>query len=447
MGAERAAPGASEAPKSGSAGLAHARVLVYGMNFAPEFAGVGKYTGEIAELLAGAGAEVTVVTTPPHYPGWEVKPPGRNTYSYRRGAAMRVFRCPLVLRRRMGGLWRLLAPLSFALTSAPVAAWQILARRPRVVFCVEPTLFVAPLALLAATLVGARTAIHVQDLEVDAAFAVGHVRAPRWLRHIALALEGLLLRRFTAVITISDAMATRLSAKGVDPARLSVIRNWTDFKHLHPLQRESDYRAELGYGTDDVIILYSGNIGAKQGLDILLDAARLLEATPQLHFVIVGEGPAKEELVARYAGLANVRFMPFQPLERLNELLNLADIHALPQAGGAADLVLPSKLGGMLATGKTVVVTADPDTELASFLSGQAVIVPAGEATALARAIIEIRAMPVEDRPKANAATLAMLSADTARRALLGVLGDLASSDRPAGGAKPLAASAVRADP
>src|SRR5262249_27004407 len=126
------------------------RIVVYGMNFSPEIAGVGKYTGEIAEYLNGQKADVTVVTTPPHYPGWAVKEGFRNVYSAETKKGLKVFRVPLFLKENMGGLWRLIAPMSFAATSAPVVLWQILRQRPDFVICIEPTLFAAPLAILAA---------------------------------------------------------------------------------------------------------------------------------------------------------------------------------------------------------------------------------------------------------------------------------------------------------
>ncbi len=135
------------------------------------------------------------------------------------------------------------------------------------------------------------------------------------------------------------------------------------------------------------MILYSGNIGAKQGFDILIDAARRLSRRADIKFLIAGEGPAKSGLAARAANLPNVRFLPFQPYARLSEFLGVADIHVLPQAADAADLVLPSKLGGMLASGRRVIVTAAPGTELATFVQDAAIVVPPGNAPALAEAI------------------------------------------------------------
>lgn len=364
-------------------------VVIYCMNYVPELAGVGRYTGEIAESLASCGADVTVVTTPPHYPGWNVQEGYSNRYSSSNEDDIHVLRCPLILRRKMSGIWRLIAPLSFALSSAPVVFWQILRKRPDVVFCVEPTLFAAPAAQLAARLTRAGTILHVQDLEVDAAFAVGHLGSRTWLKNIGYAFEKFTLRNFKKVITISDRMAKKLRDKGVDDARLEVVRNWVDLSHIYPLDEPSPYRSELGFNDDDFVVLYSGNIGAKQGLGVLLDAAEKLRDEPRAHFVVAGEGPLKEELQARYAHLKNVRFLPFQPYPKLNEFLNMADLHALLQDKGAADLVLPSKIGGMLASGKPLIVTADEGTELTDFLRGSAIITPPGDIDALAARIMD----------------------------------------------------------
>jgi colanic acid biosynthesis glycosyl transferase WcaI len=295
---------------------------------------------------------------------------------------------PLFLKENMGGIWRLIAPMSFALTSAPVVLWQILRKRPDIVICVEPTLFAAPLAILAAKAIGARTVLHSQDLEVDAAFAVGHIKSLEFLKKAAFLFEKVTLKGFDRIITISERMSAKLTEKTGNPSQVVIVRNWVDLEHIYPLGRTSDYRKELGYADDDFIVLYSGNIGAKQGLDTLLEAATKLEENQKkIKFVIAGEGPAKKALMAKYGHLANVNFLPFQPYEKFNEFMNMASLHALPQERGAADLVLPSKLGGMLASGAPVVVTADLGTELANFLGDSALITPPGDPDALAKAI------------------------------------------------------------
>jgi len=388
------------------------KVLIYGMNFSPEIAGVGKYTGEIAEYLKQTGADVTVVTTPPHYPGWRVQPGYKNRYSATISAGMKVIRTPLLLRQKMGGIWRLIAPATFAISSAPVVIYQILTKRPDTVFCVEPTLIAAPAAQLAAKLVGARTVLHVQDLEVDAAFAVGHLGSKNWLKALGYAFERFSLRRFSKVITISNRMAEKLVDKGVAPERVSVVRNWVDLSHIYPMDNVSSYRSELGFSTNDFIVLYSGNIGAKQGLDVLLETARSLVENPRVHFVIAGDGPAKDDLIAKGTDLKNVRFLPFQPYARLNDFMNLADLHVLPQERGAADLVLPSKLGGMLASGKQILITADEDTELAEFVGGTATVTAPGDAAAMSAAIVHISTQSVDKEKSSRARLVQQISKD-----------------------------------
>src|SRR5690606_3230457 len=143
-----------------------------------------------------------------HYPAWQVSKGYRNSYSRTEEIGIRVFRTPLILRERMQGIWRLLAPLSFAVTSAPIVVWQILRRRPQIVFCVEPTLLAAPVAIVAARLVGAKVILHVQDLEVDAAFAVGHLRERHWVRRLAETFEKMTMAGVDRLVTISEHMRT-----------------------------------------------------------------------------------------------------------------------------------------------------------------------------------------------------------------------------------------------
>jgi colanic acid biosynthesis glycosyl transferase WcaI len=364
------------------------RILIYSINYAPELIGAGRYAGELGAYLAAKGAEVDVLTAAPHYPGWTVKPPYRG-FSYQRevldGAC--VTRCPMVMRTRMRGTWRILAPFSFAVFSAPLAFWSIIRRRPQTVVVVEPTVFVAPVALLAAWLIGARTLLHVQDLEIDAGFSVGHLSGALPER-FAKICERFLLARFCSVVTISNAMLSRLVDKGVKPERLSIVRNWVDIKKIRPLPREGNsFRRELGLSDGDFVALYAGNIGVKQALHIVFEAAERLAAEPGLVFVIAGDGPEKANLKAHYGHLPNLRFLPLQPEERLCELLNLADLHLLPQERSVADLVLPSKLGGMLASGRDILVCADPGTELHNFMSGSAITVRPGDSVHMAAEI------------------------------------------------------------
>lgn len=381
-------------------------IVIYGINYAPEIAGVGRYSGEIGAYLAAEGHAVCVVTAPPHYPGWRVQARHRNGWAYEVLAGAEIHRCPLYLSEQMKGVRRLLAPLSFAASSAPVALWTILKRRPSVVLVVEPTLFVAPIALLAAKLVGARTVLHVQDLEVEAAFAVGHLGQGGLLARMAGAFDRSMARSFNRIVTISNRMAEKIIDKGVDASKVEVVRNWVDLDQVRPDQDASLYRQELGIAEDAFVALYSGNLGAKQGVRLIWEAAERLRDRPDILFLVAGDGPMRPELEKAAARLPNLRVVGFQPEARFGEFLSLADVHLLPQEREAADLLLPSKLGGMLASAKPVIVTADPGTELADFLGASCQLTPPGDSAALAEAIAQAACQ--DPNPETRAQRLAL---------------------------------------
>jgi colanic acid biosynthesis glycosyl transferase WcaI len=163
--------------------------------------------------------------------------------------------------------------------------------------------------------------------------------------------------------------------------------NWVDTGAIYPLPGRNLLREELGIPEGTVTALYAGNMAGKQGLATLLDAARIVDGDRTLRFVMCGDGAAHEKLHQEYGGLSNVIWLPLQPAARLNELLNLADIHLLIQLAGVADLVMPSKLTGMLASGRPVVATAYAGSQVADVVSGCGITVPPGDANALAAAI------------------------------------------------------------
>jgi colanic acid biosynthesis glycosyl transferase WcaI len=385
------------------------RILVYGLNYAPEVMGVGRYTGELATYLSEAGADVDVVTAPPHYPHWKVdKPFSAWRYRWSRENSVGVTRCPILLKARTKGFWRLLTPLSFAISSAPVMLARALFLRPTVIVAVEPTLFVAPLALACAWLVGAKSLLHVQDMEVEAAFSVGHLSG-NWLSRLGRAFDRAVVRRFDHVVSISRQMCALMEKKGVAQARVSLVRNWIDIEKVSAYEATAaGMRREIGLSPEDFLVLYAGSIGAKQGLDILLSAASGLQQNKSLVFVVAGDGPTKPALVENYGHLPNVRFLPPQSEPNYRALLCGADLHVLPQIHGAGDLFLPSKLGAVLASGKPAIVAADENTELFDFLADAACLVPPGDTSALQAAILRgldegFTGTPEERRKRARA--------------------------------------------
>lgn len=364
------------------------KVLVCGMNYAPDMIGVAKYNSELCESLAAGGHEVRVVTAPPYYPSWELAADYRSI-RYRREhlKGVRVLRSPIYVPSRPSGGARILHHASFSLSSAGPILSQALSWRPDVVFAVAPSLLSVPLAAMAAKLARATSWLHVQDLEIDAAFELG-LLTNRRARSAMLSFERLVLRAFDRVSTISSQMMKRLEAKGLAPEKLREVRNWVDTTAVVPGSRETDFRSELGLTPDHIVVLYSGAMAHKQGLDLIVRAAaKMRDGHPNIRFVLCGSGPYKRELVRLAEGLSNMQFLDLQPAERLPELLNTADMHVLPQKAEAADLVLPSKLSGMLASGRPVVVMAQPGTGIAMEADGAGLVIPPNDAAALAGAI------------------------------------------------------------
>jgi colanic acid biosynthesis glycosyl transferase WcaI len=371
------------------------RILVYGLNFTPELTGIGKYTGEMAAWLASRGHDVRVVTAPPYYPQWKVLQGYSNArWRTERDAEVQVWRCPLWVPANAGGLKRILHLCTFAISSFPVLFRQLF-WRPQIVWVVAPALACAPGAALVARLARAKSWLHIQDFEVDAAFSMGLLKGAR-LRRAFLTAEGWLLRRFDRVSTISGRMMALAAGKQLRRGQLVFFPNWVDISAIQH-QPGSDLRSELGLGLERVVALYSGNMGNKQGLEVLAEVARILADDPRFFFVFCGDGTGREDLVRRCAGLDNVLFLPLQPLSRLSDLLAMADVHLLPQRADAADLVMPSKLGGMLASGRPVVATAAPSTEVADVVERQAgagLVVPPEDPQAFARAMLQLASDP-----------------------------------------------------
>ena len=451
------------------------RILIHGINYSPELTGIGKYSGEMAEWLAAQGHEVRVVTAPPYYPQWKVaegfvngwRKEVQGTRFKEQGSKIMgqvdapnlepvvVYRCPLWVPAKPSGLKRILHLASFALSSFPVMLSQIF-WRPDVVWVVEPPLFCAPQAWLVARLSGAKAWLHIQDYEVDAAFDLGLLKG-KLLRGFVASCERWLMRRFDRVSTISTRMVERAIAKGVAAERVVMFRNWVEIKQVKGESSKGQgleqgqgtrfkvqgvgqgqtlgYRDELGIAQDAVVALYSGNMGGKQGLEILAEVAKLqaqgardkgqgiepitLSPLPVVVFVFCGNGAGLDDLVEQCAGLDNVHFLDLQPAERLSELLAMADIHLLPQRADAADLVMPSKLTGMLASGRPVVATANIGTELACVVQECGLVVPPEQAAAMADAIFRL-ALDADLRCRLGAAGRAYAVANLDRDSVLG---------------------------
>ncbi|RVU45111.1 WcaI family glycosyltransferase [Rubrivivax rivuli] len=366
------------------------RLLLLSLNYSPELTGIGKYSGEMAESLAARGHELTVVCAPPHYPAWSVHA-GHSAWRYsvdRSQPGLTVVRCPTWVPRRPGGAQRLLYQASFALSSLPVMLWTGWRWRPDVVWTVAPATLSAPVAWLTARLCGSKAWLHVQDLEFDAAFRLGLLRG-QLLRQLCGLGERALLGSFDRVSTISRRMLRHLACKGVGLARSSLLPNWVDLEALDSARQTAAaaaLRRQLGIAPGQKVALFSGTMNRKQGLHTLVQAAELLRHRDDIVFLLCGQGEMRPALEEAGRGLPQLRFIDLRPAHELGALLALADVHLLPQLREAADLVLPSKLGGMLASGRAIVAGVDADSEIATLVqhAGQCVQPESAQAFAMA---------------------------------------------------------------
>lgn len=364
------------------------KIQIIGINYAPEIISTAVYTTGLAEYLASNGHSVDVISAQPYYPEWEIKK-GWPRYSYKSEISERgvsVTHCPLYVPREPTGKKRILHHLSFAMSAFPIAIWKAFRTKPDMIFVVAPSLLSGPIGYFAAKVGHSGCWLHIQDFEVEAAFATGLIDENSKLGKIAKKFERWVLKRFDRVSTISNPMIQKLVEKAVSIERIYELRNWANLENVRPIDGVSPLKTQLGIDTK-YVILYSGNLANKQGLEIIPEIAKRLKHRNDITIAVFGDGPMKSKLKEMSEGLSTVCFFPLQPLERLSDLLGMADVHLLPQIAGAADLVLPSKLTNMLASGRPTVATTTINTALGQEVEDCGILAPPGDATATATAI------------------------------------------------------------
>lgn len=349
------------------------RILIYAHNYFPEKTGCGKYTGEMAPWLAKQGHDVHVICSHPFYPEWQV----HEDYQGKAGITeqhegVTVHRTPLFVpdADNLSTKNRILHELSYTLSASRHWLPKLFGKRFDVCIAVCPFMQAGAYPFFYRLTRGVPWVFHIQDLQVDAAVRLGMIKGGLFSK-LLYRTEEFLLRSATRVSTISETMRRRIVEKGVPDERTFMFPNWSDIQFIRPMDRMNEFRDQLGLTADDLLVLYAGAMGQKQGLEIVLETAKAVESHENLHFVMVGSGPARSALEqqAREMKLPRLRFLDLQPLEMLPKMLAAADIHLVVQKREAADLVMPSKLTNILAAGRCSVATAEPGTALHQVLT------------------------------------------------------------------------------
>jgi colanic acid biosynthesis glycosyl transferase WcaI len=339
-------------------------ILTYGINFYPELTGIGKYTSEMCFELAKRH-QVTMITTSPYYPHWKVQKGYKNNWWKREIInGVEVIRCPFYVPNKVTSKNRILHEFSFLLSSM-FTFFRQLFKPVDVVICVVTPFHLGIPARFFSWLKGVPMVYHIQDLQVDAARDLGMIKNENLLLFLEKT-ENWILSKTDIITTISSGMIDKVKGKGIDANKIKFFPNWVDSSVIYPLSKAESLKAELGFLETDKIVLYSGNLGQKQGLDQIIEVAAALKNEVNLKFAIVGEGGIKDKLVAevKARNLSNIQFFPLQPYEKLSALLAMADLHLVLQRKSAADLVMPSKLTSILAVGGCAIVTASEGTTL-----------------------------------------------------------------------------------
>lgn len=355
-------------------------ILLIGYNYSPEPTGIGKYSGEMIEWLAANGHECTVITTYPYYPFWKVQEPYRKSRywfkteneSFTSGGSIKVIRCPIYVPAVPSGLKRIILDFTFLFSSAFPLFFLLFKRKKDLVMAVAPSFLVGFPAVIYKLFKRSKFDYHIQDMQIEAARDLGMIKSEMLIRSL-FKVEAFIINRADVVSSISDGMISKL--KGKCNREIYFFPNWADVKNFLPIDNKESIKKEFGFKPEDKVLIYSGAIGQKQGLEAILKAANYFKTRKEVKFIICGSGPYKAtlETMSQTQGLTNVDFLPLQPLEKFNSFLNLAQVHLVIQKADASDLMMPSKLTAILAVGGLALITANKGAGLHTLVSNQGV--------------------------------------------------------------------------
>jgi colanic acid biosynthesis glycosyl transferase WcaI len=367
------------------------RILILSINYWPEETGIGAFTTYRAEHLAEAGHEVTVCTTFPYYPNWKVSKPYRGRLvaaEVRKG--VRILRSYAYIPNPVRSVKRIVHEASFIASSFLCAAAQ---KCPDLILVVSPPLGLGMSAILLSRLWRIPYVFDVEDLQPDAAANLGML--PAWALRLMYKVEAAAYRNAALVSTLTKGMRERIVEKGVPNDKAILFEPRAD-ESLFDISPDEGAAFRKRYNLDGKFIMsHSGNLGVKQGLDVVLRAAALCRNDERMMFLLVGDGAAKGELQRRAAELQlnNVQFLPVLDARDFRGLLAASDVSLVIQKKSVSDIVFPSKAVTYLSAGCAVVASVNAGSEVARTIAESCggIVVEPENAEALLKAVHQLR--------------------------------------------------------
>jgi putative colanic acid biosynthesis glycosyltransferase WcaI len=372
------------------------KVLLISGNYFPEPTGIGKYNNEMMIWLADHGFNCTVISTYPYYPFWQVQPPytkkrkwfSTEIFTTLAGNEIIIYRCPHYVPLNPKGKNRIFLDLSF-FSSVGLKLILLTGKKFDYIINVTPPLSLGLLAALYKKVCRAKFFYHIQDMQVDVANDLKMISSMRFL-NLLFKVEKFILKNADKISTISPDMVERVRFKSGKPAYL--FPNWANTKLFFPLPDKESLKVAFGFKPDVPVVLYSGSIGEKQGLEAVLEIAdNFKQKNVEIQFIICGSGPYKNilEKLALEKQLNNLSFLPLQPPEKLNDFLNMANLHLVMQKANVAHHVMPSKLTTILSVGGLAIITANAGSGLYKMITDNNIglVSPAENIDALSKLI------------------------------------------------------------
>ncbi|MGY6529076.1 MAG: glycosyltransferase family 4 protein [Cyanobacterium sp.] len=366
------------------------RILIYSYNYHPEPIGIAPLMTELAEGLAKNGHDVRVLTAMPWYPESQIYPDYRGKiYTEEEKNGVKIYRSYVWASQKRSFINRAMFEISFAFFSfwQGLKCWQ-----PEIIISTIPGLPAIIPAYFLSKIYGSPLVVNLQDILPDAAVHVGLLTNEKLIKIFSI-LEKFAYQKADKISVIADGFTKNLAKKNVDVDKIIKIPNWVDVDFIKPVAKKDSYFIEENSLQGKFVVIYSGNIALTQPIEILMEAAQKLKHLDDLMVVIVGkeEALARLEKYRQELDCDNVLLRPFQPREKLPEMLGAVEIGMVTQKSNVIDFNLPSKIPVLLASG-CVIIGSVPESGTAAQAikeSGGGVVIPPEDAEALAKQIEE----------------------------------------------------------